>query len=84
MTHHDDHYTKLVSKVTRGEGTRDQDTTKVVTRHPDPEKAVEHHEKAVTFQKKMAENARGVQPTPEETDGDNDGSATENLTTSEA
>jgi len=29
-------YTKLTTKVKRGTGTRDQDTTKVTTRHPDP------------------------------------------------
>jgi len=57
-----DEYTKLVTKVKRGEGTRDQDTTKVVTRHPNPEEAVRRHEQAVAAMRKFADDAREVQP----------------------
>jgi hypothetical protein len=62
----DDHYTKLETKVKRGSGTRDQDTTKVVTRHPDPEKAVERHETAVAAARRFASDARDVQPEADE------------------
>jgi hypothetical protein len=61
MTEHD-HYTKLVTKVKRGEATRDQDTTKVTTRHPDPETAVERHRRAVTAAREFADDAREIQP----------------------
>jgi hypothetical protein len=57
-----DHYTKLSTKVKRGQGTRDQDTTKVVTRHPDPEEAVRRHRIAVKAQREMATEARDIQP----------------------
>jgi len=55
-------YTKLVTKVKRGTGTRDQDTTKVVTRHPDPHIAVQNHRAAVESLKRLVDSARGVQP----------------------
>jgi hypothetical protein len=55
-------YTKLTTKVKRGSGTRDQDTTKLVTRHPDPETAVENHDAALEHMAKQAHFARGVQP----------------------
>lgn len=58
----DDNYTKLTTKVKRGEGTRDQDTTKVVTRHPKPKVAVERHRIAVNEAKQFAEDARDIQP----------------------
>jgi 3-hydroxyisobutyrate dehydrogenase-like beta-hydroxyacid dehydrogenase len=59
----DDHYTKLVTKVKRGSGTRDQDTTKVVTRHPDPQTAVKNHRKAVNAAAQdFTESARELQP----------------------
>jgi len=61
MTDHD-HYTKLETKVKRGNGTRDQDTTKVVTRHPDPEEAVERHKVAVAAAQAFADDARAMQP----------------------
>jgi len=55
-------YTKLVTKVKRGSGTRDQDTTKVVTRHPDPDVAVLNHKRAIAALKDTAEAARRIQP----------------------
>jgi len=55
-------YTKLVSKVKRGTGTRDQDTVKVVTRHPDPKLAVRQHRYAVEAQRDLAQDAREIQP----------------------
>jgi len=55
-------YTKLTTKVKRGTGTRDQDTTKVVTRHPDPNEAVADHFQALGSVRKIAEQARSVQP----------------------
>jgi len=55
-------YTKLVSKVKRGTGTRDQDTVKVVTRHPDPKLAVRQHRYAVEAQRELAQDAREIQP----------------------
>lgn len=58
----DDHYTKLTTKVKRGQGTRDQDTTKVVTRHPDPEVAVKRHQQATAAAREFADNARTIQP----------------------
>jgi hypothetical protein len=57
-----DEYTKLTTKVKRGQGTRDQDTTKVVTRHPDPEEAVRRHEQAVAAMREFADDARDIQP----------------------
>ena len=57
-----DPYTKLVSKLKRGNGTRDQDTTKIVTKHPDPEQAVENHEDAIEHATQFADNARAVDP----------------------
>jgi len=66
MTDHD-HYTKLETKVKRGTETRDQDTTKVVTRHPDPDEAVQRHERAVEALRGFADDARTVQP-----EGDDD------------
>lgn len=62
MTDEYECYTKLTTKVQRGTGTRNQDTTKVVTRHPDPEEAVRRHRIAVAEQKRMAQDARDIQP----------------------
>ena len=58
-----DNYTKLTTKVKRGTDTRDQDTTKVVTRHTDPAEAVKRHERAIENAREMAQNARDIQPT---------------------
>lgn len=55
-------YTKLSTKVKRGTGTRDQDTTKVVTRHPEPDEAVANHFEALSSVRKVAEQVRTVQP----------------------
>lgn len=55
-------YTKLSTKVKRGNGTRDQDTTKVTTRHPDPETAVNRHLSAVDALQEMTNTARRTQP----------------------
>jgi len=43
----EDGYTELVTEVKRDVGTVGQNTTTVVTRHPDPEKAADRHERAV-------------------------------------
>jgi len=61
---HDQHdeYTRLSTKVKRGTGTRDQDTTKVTTRHPDPQEAVKRHEKALAALETMSKTARDIQP----------------------
>jgi len=56
-----DAYTKLSTKVKRGTGTRDQDTTKLVTRHPDPMKAVARHQRALDGMENSAETARLIQ-----------------------
>lgn len=55
-------YTKLSTKLKRGTGTRDQDTTKVVTRHPDPDQAVEKHAEALRAARTLTEDARTIQP----------------------
>jgi len=55
-------YTKLTTKVKRGTGTRDQDTTKVVTRHPDPQTAGVRHQQAIETLRAAADAARTVQP----------------------
>jgi len=55
-------YTKLTTKVKRGTGTRDQDTTKVTTRHPDPEQAVYNHQIAVDLMREMVDKTRSIQP----------------------
>jgi hypothetical protein len=62
-------YTKLVTKVKRGTGTRDQDTVKVTTRHPDPDIAARRHEEAIRTVRRSAEMARTIQPEGE-TDGE--------------
>lgn len=54
------YYTKLTTKVKRGEGTRDQDTTKIQTRHPDDVEAAKRHKKAIVEMQQMAEVARNV------------------------
>jgi len=61
-------YTKLTTKLKRGTGTRDQDTTKVVTRHPDPKEAAKRHAQALEAARMAADTARDMQP--EVTDGD--------------
>jgi hypothetical protein len=55
-------YTKLTTKVKRGTGTRDQDTVKVVTRHPDPTQAAQDHQKAIEAVRLAARAARSIQP----------------------
>lgn len=55
-------YTKLSTKVKRGTETRDQDITKVVTRHQDPEKAVENHREALETLDEFAHKGRSTQP----------------------
>jgi hypothetical protein len=60
MTDDDKYYTKLTTKVKRGTGTRDQDTTQVVTRHTDPETAVANHHRAIKAAKDFADYARVV------------------------
>jgi hypothetical protein len=55
-------YTKLTTKVKRGTGTRDQDTVKVVTRHPDPKQAAVDHQQAIEAVREAAEAARTIQP----------------------
>jgi len=55
-------YTKLVTKVKRGTGTRDQDTVKVTTRHPDPQQAAVNHQQAIGAVRSAAEAARTIQP----------------------
>jgi len=55
-------YTKLTTKLKRGTGTRDQDTTKLVTRHPDPKEAAVRHQKALEAARSASHTARSVQP----------------------
>jgi len=55
-------YTKLTTKVKRGTGTRDQDTTKIVTRHPDPEEAARRHQKSLEAVRSAAYTARSITP----------------------
>jgi hypothetical protein len=55
-------YTKLTTKVKRGTGTRDQDTTKLVTRHPDPMEAATRHQKAIAAVRATADASRTIQP----------------------
>lgn len=55
-------YTKLTTKVKRGTGTRDQDTTKIVTRHPDPEEAAKRHQKSLAAVRAAAATARSIEP----------------------
>jgi hypothetical protein len=55
-------YTKLSTKVKRGTGTRDQDTVKVTTRHPDPAVAAQQHQTAINAVRDAAETARDIQP----------------------
>lgn len=55
-------YTKLVTKVKRGSGTRDQDTTKVVTRHPEPGQAAVNHQQSIESLRSAANAARTIQP----------------------
>jgi len=61
-------YTKLTTKVKRGTGTRDQDTTKVVTRHRDPTMAVRKHRAAVDLMQETIADTRDIQP--EESDSE--------------
>jgi len=68
MTSEFEPYTKLVTKIKRGTGTRDQDTTKLVTRHPDPKEAAARHQQAIAQVKQLADTARDMQP-KDETDG---------------
>jgi len=62
VTRDDTAYTKLKTEVKRGTDTRDQDKTKVVTRHPDPEEAAERHRKALNALGRSAHYARQIQP----------------------
>lgn len=59
-------YTKLTTKLKRGTGTRDQDTTKLVTRHPDPQEAAKRHQKAVQSVRSLARTSREIQPEEED------------------
>jgi len=59
-------YTKLTTKLKRGTGTRDQDTTKLVTRHPDPKEAAVRHQKALEAARSASHTARSVQPEEED------------------
>lgn len=61
-------YTKLTSKIKRGTGTRDQDTTKLVTRHPDPSEACVRHAEALHEFERVVHDVRAIQP-----GGDDDG-----------
>jgi len=61
-------YTKLVTKVKRGTGTRDQDTTKVVTRHPDPNAAAANHQQSIEAVRSAAAAARTIQPDSDSND----------------
>jgi len=62
MTSEFEPYTKLETKIKRGTGTRDQDTTKLVTRHPEPKEAVVRHQQAIVQVKQLADTARDMQP----------------------
>lgn len=62
----DTRYTKLTTKIKRGTGTRDQDTTKLVTRHPDPVEAAQQHQRALEAVRSAAGTARGIQPDDQE------------------
>jgi len=62
-------YTKLTTKVKRGTGTRDQDTTKVTTRHPDPTIAAVNHQQALEAARSAASAARSIQPEDDDVDG---------------
>jgi len=64
VTEYDDKapYTKLTTKLKRGTGTRDQDTTKIVTRHPDPKEAAKRHQQALEAARSVAEATRTIQP----------------------
>lgn len=55
-------YTKLSTKLKRGTDTRDQDTTKVQTRHPDPREAAKRHQQALEAARSVAEATRTIQP----------------------
>jgi len=59
-------YTKLSTKVKRGTGTRDQDVTKVVTRHPSPKDAALRHQQALEAVRSAAKGARTIQPDQED------------------
>jgi len=61
-------YTKLTTKVKRGTGTRDQDTTKVTTRHPDPRQAAVNHQQALEAARSAAAAARSIQPEGDDAD----------------
>lgn len=64
-------YTKLVTRVKRGTGTRDQDTVKVVTRRTDPTAAAKDHQTAIEAVRAAASAARSIQPElADEEDGD--------------
>jgi|AKVG01.1.fsa_nt_gi hypothetical protein len=62
MEQQEKEYTKLTTKVKRGSGTRDQDTTKITTRHPDPSEAVTRHRQAVKTLQEFASEGRDVSP----------------------
>lgn len=62
-------YTKLATKIKRGTGTRDQDTVKITTRHPDPKEAAAQHQQAIAAVRSVAGQARTIQPEGS-TDGD--------------
>jgi len=55
-------YTKLKTTVKRGTGTRDQDKTKITTRHPDPKVAAQRHQQALSAVRAVANTARSIDP----------------------
>jgi hypothetical protein len=55
-------YTKLTTKLKRGTDVRDQDTTKIVTRHPDPKEAAVRHQQALGAVRSAANTARSIDP----------------------
>jgi len=57
---------RVETKVKRGTGTRDQDTTKVVTRHPDPAQAAANHQSSIEAVRAAADAARSIQPGEED------------------
>lgn len=68
QVHNQDHeksYTKLSTALTRGEGTRDQDKTKLKTRNPDPVEAVKNHFLALDRGQELITQLRAIQPADE-------------------
>lgn len=53
---------RLETKLTRGEGTRDQDAIKVKVRGDDPDEAVDTLNETLANLRETAEQARAIQP----------------------